>query len=251
MLRPKIYTDYKEYVYLITTTDSKNLFDRLSVDPRVEYVTWCKGEWDLLLITTQQIDLSVNSELEHIIVYGERGNYVYPTVKRRTLTAALKDMHALLDDGNFIPSTLNDSLPERGEEWSDREESLFRYVKHDVRKPFLTIQRELDISRTLLLKCYERVRAHFLLVVPYFPLGFEAYAKFFLVMKSPYERQVIDILGQLPCQSTFFTVGDYLVAYTGIELHRGKVLLDLMSEMRSSGLVSSLGYAVPLIYHSR
>ena len=251
MLRPRICTDYKEYVYVIKATDIKSLFDRLRGDHRVEYVTWCQGSFDLLLICNEQIDLSVETEFDRFVLSGERGNYVYPEVKRRDISTAVKEMNALLDNGNFSRSLMEDPLEKRGKEWSGLEQNIFRYLKHDVRKTFLKIQRELKISRTLLLKCYERVKKHSFITVPYFPLGFEIYTKFYICMKSPHEQQVIDLLSRLTCQSAFFKVRDHLVGYIGIELYAGKVIFDIMSKMVSTGLVSTLTYSVPIIYYSQ
>jgi hypothetical protein len=251
MLRPRICTDYSEYVYILTTTDARCLFDHLSADPRVEYVTWCEGAFELLVIATQLIDFSQYPETCRLMVHGERGNYVYPEVKKRTLAFALKEMHTLMDEDPDVLRTPEEPYPARGKKWADLEETVFRYIKHDVRTPFLPLQEKLSISRTLLLKCYQRVRTHSHLVVPYFPLGFHAYTKFFLVMRSPREAQAMHILSQLPCQSTFFTLEDYLIGYTGCELHHVRALFDIMSDMCARDLISSFFYAVPIISHSR
>jgi hypothetical protein len=248
MLRPRICTDYKEYVYVIKATDIKSLFDRLRGDHRVEYVTWCQGSFDLLLICNEQIDLSVETEFDRFVLSGERGNYVYPEVKRRDISTAVKEMNALLDNGDFSPSVMEDPLEKRGKEWSDLEQKIFRYLKHDIRKTFLKIQRELKISRTLLLKCYERVKKHSFITVPYYPNGYDSYVGFYLIMKTPHEQDVINLLGLLPAHSSFFRVKESLIAYVNIEKSMSHELLLLITKMNTHNFVTSISFSIPLYY---
>ena len=251
MLRPKICTDYTEYVYLINGENIRTLFERLKKDPRVEYVTLCQGTFDLLLIASQRVDLSVEKEFKSIVLSGERGNYFYPDVFRRNFYTVLEEINAFLEKGTFQPSELPSDLGKRGDEWTEREEKIFRYLKNDVRRNFTTIQKELEISRTLLLKCFSAVRKHTILSQPYFPEGYDKYTKFYLDMRTEHEQQVIDLLGKLPCQSAFFKVKDHLIAYIGSEKDATYEIFCLMSKMVSSGFVSSLTFSVPIYYSSQ
>lgn len=251
MLRPKICTDYREYVYLINGENVQTLFGRLKKDPRVEYVTWCQGSFDLLLIANQRIDVSVEKEFKSIVLSGERGNYYYPAVFRKNTCTVLEEINAFLEKGAFQPSELLSDIGERRGEWTERVESVFRYLKNDVRRKFSTIQKELDISRTLLLKCFSVVRKHTILSQPYFPEGYDKYTKFYLNMKTNYEQQAIELLGKLPCQSALFKVRGRLIAYIGSEKNATYEIFCLMSKMVSSGFVSSLTFSVPIYYSSR
>lgn len=184
MLRPKVCVDYKEYVYFINGKDIQALFDKLEEDPRVEYVTRCLGHFDLLIIANERIDLTVEEEFKNVILGGEKGNYIYPDVEVGDYYTAFKEINEFLDKGEFQPFELTTEIGKRGDEWLEREEGLFRYLKNDVRRKFTTIQRELDISRTLLLQCYSRIKKHTVVTVPYYPGGFTRYTKFYVVMQT-------------------------------------------------------------------
>lgn len=248
MLRPKICTDYTEYVYLINGENIQLLFERLKKDARVEYVTWCQGHFDLLLITNERVDLSVEKEFRSIVLSGERGNYFYPSVKRRDFSTVLKEINTFLEKGEFQPSELLFDLDKRGDKWTEREEKIFRYLKNDVRRKFTTIQKELDISRTLLLKCFSVIRKHTILTQPYYPKGYDTYVGYYLVIKTEYERQIVDLLGMLPSHSAFFNVKDSIIGYVNAEKSLSHEILHLMTKMTTTHFVSSIAFAVPIYY---
>ncbi len=251
IIRPKICTDYTEYVYIINTTDTQTLFERLKKDSRVEYTTWCQGAFDLLIITNERIDITTEKEFKSLILSGERGDYFYSDVKRGDSRSALKEIEEFLKEKSFNSSELTTEKLERGNEWSKREEELYRYLKNNGRRTFIKIQDQLDISRTLLLKCYSRLRKHSLVVVPYFPKGFGEYTKFYILFQTEYEQQAVDLFGKIPCQSTFFKVRDNLVMYVGVEKDLTYEFFILLAEAVSSGFVKDVIHSVPIYYYSR
>ena len=251
MLRPRICIDYTEYVYLINAKNIESLFERLKKDHRVEYVTWCQGQFDLLLITNERIDLSVEEEFKDVLLSGERGNYFYPCIKRNNIFTVINEINAFLDERSFESSVLLSDGGERGNKWGEGEEKLYRYLKNDVRRTFIKIQKELNVSRTLLLKYYSRLREYTILSQPYFPYGYDKYTKFYLNMETKHEKQVVELLGKLPCQSAFFKVKDRLMAYIGSEKDATYDIFCLMSKMISADFVSSLSFSIPIYYFSR
>jgi phage pi2 protein 07 len=250
MLRPRICIDYTEYVYMINAKSIESLFERLKKDHRVEYVTWCQGQFDLLLITNERIDLTVEEEFKDIVLGGEREDYIYPEIKHGDYRTSLKEINEFLDKKEFQLSKIVTEPRKRGNEWSDREERLFRYLKNDIRKTFIKIQKELGISRTLLLECYSRVRKHTIVTVPYYPMGFDGYTKFYIVMQTDYEQQAVDLLGRFPCYSAFFKARS-LIGYVSIEKDLVYEFFCLMSKMTSTGFVKNLIFSVPFYYYSR
>ena len=107
--------------------------------------------------------------------YVVSGRTIYPEVKHGDFNTVFKEINEFLDKKVFQPSTLPTDIGERSDEWSEREESIFRYLKNDTRRTFIKIQRELGISRTLLLQCYSRIRKLTIATVPYYPEGFNEY----------------------------------------------------------------------------
>lgn len=251
MLRPKICVDYKEYVYFLNGKDIRSLFEKLIEDPRVEYAACCQGHFDMLLITNERIDLTVEEEFKNIVLSGERENYIYPEVKHGEYWTALKEINEFLDKKEFEPSTLSFEIGKRGDEWSEREERLFRYLKNNGRRVFTPVQSQLGISRTLLLQCYLRVRKHTIITVPYYPEGYNSYNKLYLVMKTQYEEQTVNLFGKFPCYSAFFKVRNYLVGYISVEKDLIYEFFCLVSKMLSTGFAENLFYSFPLYYYTR
>ena len=127
MLRPKVCLDYREYVYLINGKDVQALFDKLEKDPRVEYITRCLGHFDLLIITNESIDLTIEEEFKNVVLSGEKENYIYPEVKRGDYHTTFNEINKFLNKKAFLPSKLPFEIGKRGDEWSEREERVFRY----------------------------------------------------------------------------------------------------------------------------
>jgi DNA-binding Lrp family transcriptional regulator len=248
MLRPRICIDYTEYVYLIKGENIQYLFERLKKDHRVEYVTWCQGHFDLLLIANERIDLTVEKEFKSIVLSGKRGDYFYPNFRPRNLYTVLEEINTFLDKKSFQPSELSSETLERGTEWGEREEKLFRYLKNNVRRTFIEIQRELDISRTLLLKLYSQIKKYTILTQPYYPKGYDSYVGYYLVMETENENQLVHLLGMLPSHSAFFKVKGSIVGYVNIEKSLSHEILHLMTKMETTGFVSSIKFALPIYY---
>lgn len=251
MLRPKICIDYKEYVYVINGKDIRALFEKLIKDPRIEYIACSQGHFDMLLITNERIDLTVEEEFKNVVLSGERENYNYPEVKRGDYRTIFNEINEFLDKKEFHPSQLPFEIEERGDEWSEREEKLFRYLKNDGRKVFTKIQKQLDISRTLLLQCYSKVRKHTIITVPYYPEGYDRYISLYLVMQTLYEQQAVSLLGKFPCYSAFFKVKDHIIGYISIEKDLMYEFFCLMSKILSTGFAKNLFYSFPLYYYTR
>lgn len=252
MLRPRIRTDYTEYVYSVNGKNIQNLFEKLSRDSRVEYVTWCRGQFDLLLITNERIDLTVEREFEEVVLSGERtGDYIFSFVERGDYHAIFSEIDSFLDIGRFRTGKLTIKPEKRGNEWSDREQKLFRYLKNDVRKTFTGIQKELDISRSLLLKCYSIVRKHTIVAVPYYPKRFDMYTIVYLIIETEHEKQIVEVLSKFPCQSSFFKVRDSLICMIGTENNFTRRLFTLLNKMVTSTFVEDLSYSIPLYYFSQ
>jgi len=136
----------------------------------------------MLLITNERIDLTVEEEFKNIVLSGERENYNYPEVKRGDYRTTFNEINEFLDKKEFHPSQLPFEIGERGDEWSEREEKLFKYLKNDGRRVFTKMQKQLGISRTLLLQCYSKVRKHTIITVPYYPKGYDSHISLYLVI---------------------------------------------------------------------
>jgi len=250
ILRPRICTDYREYVYCINGKDVQSLCHKIEEDPRVEYVTRCLGHFDLLIIANDRIDLTIEDEFNGAVICGERENYIYPEVKKGDYLNVFKNESDFLHKKDFKFSRMPFDIGKRGNEWLKTEQELFRYLKNDGRKVFTNIQRTLDISRVFLLECYSRVRKHTLVTVPYYPEGFSRYTKFSVILKTPYEQQAVELLGSFQCFSAFFKVKNNLFGYVGVEKNLIHEFLLLISDMISTGFSESLIFSVPLHYYS-
>ncbi len=172
----------------VNARNSKALFDKLRENPHIEYMVCCKGEFDLLIITNERIDLTMEDEFRGVLLSGERGNYIYPDVKRGDYQIIFNEIDEFLKRKEFVPSKITTETGERGNEWSEREERLFRYLKQDAGRKFTIIERQLKINRAVLLVSYAKVRKHTSVVVPYYPKGFREYTKFYVVMQTKYEE---------------------------------------------------------------
>lgn len=70
-------------------------------------------------------------------------------------------------------------------------------------------------------------------------------------MQTKYEEQAIDLLGEVPCQTVFFKVKDYLIGYINVEKVFAYDFVGIMSNMLSTKFLENITFSNPLFFYTR
>ena len=66
----------------ILTIRNYCIFEKLQNDPRVIYESICSGAFDIVLMTTEKIDFSMECNFKGYVLSGPRSDFIYNKVER-------------------------------------------------------------------------------------------------------------------------------------------------------------------------
>jgi hypothetical protein len=75
---------------------------KMTEDPRVVYVSHCSGAFDLMVITREKIDFSMESGFENFVLTGPRSDFMYNKVERKSMIEYYTEFQDFLNKGEFI-----------------------------------------------------------------------------------------------------------------------------------------------------
>ncbi len=124
-LRLNSHSNFQEYVYFLKFREVQSIYRKLKVDPRVVYEALCSGAFDLMVMSSEKIDFSMENGFEYFILAGPRSDYIYNKVEKKSFGEYFNQLSDFLETENFIKSRI--TFPERGELiWDDLDLSFFR-----------------------------------------------------------------------------------------------------------------------------
>jgi hypothetical protein len=248
-IRLKMYSNRKEYIYLIQNDNANDLYEHFKNHPDTVYVTCASGKFDLLLQTNKPLDVLPDRTL----FSGSRGNYLYPETPLCSYNEALKRMDALLDH-EHTPSKIDINYPEEPPEIGDSTLGwkIFPYVKYNLKTGFTPIIKRLHISFASFYKGLEYLYNVSTVLLPYYPSGFTWYSQHFFVFWSGYENLLCESFSQLPCHTSITKVKDALLVYASVE--KGlieKRLLQYYFRLTHLGYIDRFWSSIPVYYYAR
>ncbi|MGC1122737.1 MAG: hypothetical protein WBA22_16775 [Candidatus Methanofastidiosia archaeon] len=198
--------NYCMYCYFLKADDPLNQYT--SFRESIVSKSMGAGNWNVMVITDQEMDLTA----------GKVGDCIHSGKKRGTFISEVTHLdwdHSLKDVFSRIgtPDTKSISYEEAPAlKWSEKEWMLYHAFRMNVRQDPDPVLKKLGIDykpyrnwlSTLPVAAY---------VQPAFnPHGFSNCGMFDFLLKSSYQEQIVDILGLLPCSCGFFSAGDFLLA---------------------------------------
>ena len=248
-LRLKMYSNRKEYIYLIQNDNADDLYQYFMMHPDTVYVTCTSGKFDLLLQTKNPLKVLPDRTL----FSGARSDYFYPETPLCNYNKALDRMEALLDR-EHAPSKIDVSYPEEPLEVgkSDLGWKIFPYVKYNLKTGFTPIIKKLHISFDSFYKGLDYLYNVSTVLVPYYPSGFKWYSQHFFVFWSNYEHLLCESFSQLPCHTSITKVRDALLVYASVE--KGlieKQLLQYYFKLTRSGHIDRFWSSIPVYHYAR
>lgn len=247
-LRLNTFPNYLEYTYFMKFKDAHSIFNKIKENHRVIHAAHCSGAFDLMVITNEKIDFSMENGFEGFVLSGPRSDFLYNKVERKSMDEYYAGFREFLNGGNFIRSKI--TIPFREELiWDDLDLSMFRLLKNNLRMKYVDILRCFGLSKSVFYDHLRNVLGKCTVWTPYFPEGYPNYNEYFVLFKTEHESQLVEQLKKLPVHCPIFKVGEWIYIYIMIE--RGNLqytFFDLLNLMLSSGFVEEYQYSIP-IYH--
>ena len=243
MFGPAIYLkpaqNYHEYVYFLNFENPLSACALLEQHPSVITINLAFGRWNLFFIADEQIDYANVEGYQECILHGVKSVTFLSRVttldwdqsmeNMRSMVKAPQQRSSLYKEGPAIP-------------WKEWEWALYHKLKHNVRIPVNPVLEELDISSEQYKKWASSLFDVTSIQSAFFPSGKNRTCDF--LFQSENQKQLTDILGQLPSSWIFFSVGDYLFGgFCTSTSERRRELHKFTYEMRGEGLFSELRYA--------
>lgn len=251
LLRLKSFPNLQEYTYFLKFKNAASVYEKFKEDPRIVYQCVCSGAFDLMIVATERIDVSMENGFEYIVLSGPRGDFVFNKVERRSMYTYFDEFENFLRSGDFVPSEI--VVPERGElPWDDLDLALFRLLKHDLRMKYSEIIKCLGLSKSTFYPRLDKVLGNCTVWTRYYPKGYPNYNGYFILFRTKHEKQLTEKLKKIPVHCFILKVKSWVYAYILIEKDLiQRTFLDLLRLMQSSGFVEEYRYSVPLFHWNR
>mgnify|MGYP007042373993 CR=1 FL=1 len=244
-LRPQMYEERKEYIYLIQSDSAHKLYYHFQKHPDLVYMSYTSGKFDILLQTSKPLDVLPDRTL----LFGSRSNYIYPETPLCTYESALDRMEAL-SGREQKPSKIKVEYPkeplEKGSSYYGW--MIFPYLKYNLKIGYTPIVKKLRISFDSFYKGYEYLMNVCTVLLPYYPLGFRLYSQYFFVFWSDYEEFLCKFFGCLPCHTSITKVNNALIMYLSVQkgIELPERLFKMCFKMEDMGLIDHFWSSTPI-----
>jgi len=247
-LRLNVHPNYQEYTYFLRLQNPLPIFEKFKTDSRVVYESICSGAFDLVVMTTEKIDFSMEEGFKGYILSGSRSDFMYNRVERRSAQDYIDSFHDFLNKKDFIESEIKTPVREEFT-WDTLDRDLFWLLKHDFRTKYIDIIRCFGLSKTIFYEHLRNVMERCTVWTPYYPRGYSNYNEFFILFKTEHESQLIEQLKKTPVHCPILKILDTVVSHFLVEKDLRQVeLLKLLTSMQSQGFIKEYILSIP-IYH--
>ena len=245
-MRVKMCSQVAEFVYLLKVTDAEAFIPFLEAEKYVFYYCTLGGSYNLIFMSYKPIDFSHLKGYERTVLGGMRSNYCVPLVQNRSHKTAYQE---ILERCNrrIEPSMLNMKFEEF--DWTKELWELYCDLKYDLRIDFTPLVKKHGFKSSTFYERINLLNRYCDIYVPLYPSGEDNYTFFYFLIKTDYQKFVVESFGQLPIFSTHFRVKDYLLSYVPI-LHgeERNFLRNIISLWQQRGIIDS--YDLSIAYWS-
>ena len=231
-----------QYTHFLKVDSPLSAYQHCKGVPSMVYTCLAFGSWNLFLVSRKDIDFSFLEGFREYIVRGVKGGTYLSKVKTVDWNESLEKMYSMLETPKE-KSYLYEEVPEIL--WGKKEWMLYHAFKYNVRIPVTPILEKLGIHHEQYKKWLHSLSVYARIQVSFHPRGWGTYSESDLLFKSDYQRQIADVLGQLPSTSFFSSVGEYLLARVSVTNRREREeLITLIYEMGERGYFTDFYHAL-------
>ena len=227
--------------YFFNVEDSQNLtsmYLKLSNNPQLSYMLLLSGKYDFFV--TSKYDLAFKGLTIKKKTTLFTPIYTIPLGWGKETKDAFKTFADSSPEKGKIERKMEDWLP-----WDKIHFEIFENLKNNVQLPFSRVAKAVNLSQTTVKKYFDRYILPYCDIAHYFfPKGYQNYRQSLIVLKSKYERGLIDSLSRLPCTTYVFPLEKEIIL--GV-FHEGvNDLMFTFKKLEEKGVVDRHLLLVPL-----
>jgi len=241
----KPFEECKNTVYLFKKENGKgikNIFNLLRLDKRITYVIMLSGS--NFFVTSRKDDLNFENLGLEIIEKSTLFTPIYTVPKgwNKPMNTAIENLCRLDFKKGLLPRTLN-----KGFSWDSLDWNIYNVMRANIRLKFSVVTRKSE-------SCYNTVKNRFFkkilpscIVAHYFyPKGLPHYQQLHLLMKTDYEKDLVNALEVLPCTSYAFPLEKSLFVVLFHE--ETDKTLDVVQKLEERAILDDYLLFNPLMY---
>ncbi|MGC1119613.1 MAG: hypothetical protein WBA22_00845 [Candidatus Methanofastidiosia archaeon] len=200
--------NYRMYSYFLQV---ENPYAQYKQPFKRSYISksWTAGAWNLMVITDEKVDFTGMEGVKECVHSGKKGGTYISKCVHTNWDHSMKDIFSRMEAPGE-ETVFYEEVPSfnRGQkEWL-----LYHAFRMNVRQDPTPILRKLDIDQETYKKWISSLPSAAFIQPAFYPHGWDTYSARDFLLSSNHQRQVVDILGLLPCSGIFFSAGDFLLA---------------------------------------
>jgi hypothetical protein len=252
-IRLKYYAGLDKYMYFAKFDDPYEAFDQIRMDPRITYTAMFFGDWNIMLMSDEQYDVSQIRGFENLVFKGERYDITTPRTMFRNWKAAFQKMKD--ETSQFDPDGIRETnlLPRDPPDWDEEEWSLFFEYKYNFRKKVTPVLRKHLISSDKFYQWMSTLFDNVNVIVRFYADGIGNYTLFGFLFRTRYAEAVTSLLSNLPTSINCTHVDGGLFVMLCIKSDVASTftnLFDVLHEMRTCGMVEKFHQAIATLYYT-
>ncbi len=242
-LRLKMTRQAQEFMYFVKVTDPITCLPFL-VEHNVFYICFLSGSYNLMFQSYDPIDVTHIPQYKNTFLSGRRSDFIVPIIPKQSFEKAYEKINAKLKT-EPESSLLSLDLPE-GIKWDESVWFLYHVLKYDFMLRFTPIIRKYHISVSSFYNRLNKIKAQAQIIIPFYPLGQMQYDIFHLLIKSRYQKFLIDCFSEFPAWSLHCRVKDNLFSRLAISKWEERTqFLKMLSSMQHLGFIEDYETSLP------
>jgi DNA-binding MarR family transcriptional regulator len=210
-IRKKSFSNFKTYMYLVSSARPLKLFDEYIENDRVLYHEVLEGFCNLLVMSDVKLDI------EGTILGGLTSDYYIshpPDQSWRISSQNMWDMVRKFDPADYTPKGYIETHWNETVKWSEQYEILFWEFKYNLRKALEPlVKQKYHIWSGDGIEFLEQLSRYCTIFTCYFQEMIDNYDPYLYIFETDYEDFVIDLFSQLPTTCWFQRVSGTLIAH--------------------------------------
>jgi hypothetical protein len=236
-------SNYRMYCSFLKVTDPYALYK----EPfKRSYVSksWTAGAWDSMVITEEKVDFTGMEGVRECVYQGKKGGTFISKCVHIDWDHSMKDILSRMGEPGE-ETVFYEEVPSLN--WGEKEWMLYHAFRLNARRDFIPVLKELDIDREIYERWVSTLPEMAYIQPAFYPSGSNSYGALDFLLKSDYQKQIITILGLLPCSGVFFSTGDRVWARLPVrERDDIKNVNTVMSYLRTFGYISDVAMSLAM-----
>jgi len=145
----------------------------------------------------------------------------------------------------FVPGTpecRNERLPSLN--WGSNEWKLFSAFRANTRKKIVPVLHRINVQYRTYKRWIETLRNHCTIHTEFYPLGYENYTSYCLLLDSNFRSSVITLFSLFPTTPVIMKVGERSLVFVKIPSHATGNLISMINGMKEKGMIRNVKYAI-------